>query len=173
MGEKFLVYLGDDVQEVEVTRSERLWQVTLGGRCHNVRVEQVGPPSLYLMEVDGRPIEAFVEERAGGFEITIGFHRYAISVRPARGFRPPAPRTAGAWQGAEADQWLVLSPIGGIVVEIKVDKGSVVHEGDVLLVIESMKMNNELRAKRGGMVQEIYVREGQRVEAGQALLRLS
>jgi biotin carboxyl carrier protein len=36
-----------------------------------------------------------------------------------------------------------------------------------------MKMNNELRAKRGGMVQEIYVREGQRVEAGQALLRLS
>jgi biotin carboxyl carrier protein len=49
----------------------------------------------------------------------------------------------------------------------------VVHEGDVLLVLESMKMDYELRAKRGGWVQAIYVREGQRVEAGQALLRLS
>ena len=173
MGEKFLVYLGDDVQEVEVAREERLWRVTLGSRDHQVRVEPVGPPSLYLMEVDGRFIEAFVEKRAGGFEITIGFHRYAISVRPASAYRPPAPGAAGTWQTAEADQWMVLSPIGGIVVEVKVGKGSLVQQGDVLVVIESMKMNNEIRAKLGGMVQEVHVKEGQRVEPGQALLRLA
>ncbi len=173
MGEKFLVRLGQEVQEVEVEGSGPLFQVGLGGRRHTVRVEQVSAPSLYLVEVDARPLEAFVEERAGGFEITIGFHRYALSVRLARAGLPPWAEAREGWQPVEGGEWLVVSPIGGIVVEVRVEKGSTVQEGDILLVIEAMKMNNELRAKRGGVVQEVYVREGERVEAGQALLRLA
>jgi len=173
VGEKVLVRLGREVQEVEVEGQGPLYRVELGGRWHTVRVEQVSAPSLYLMEVDGRPLEAFVEERAGGFEITIGFQRYAISVRPARAGRPAWAEEREGWQPAEGGEWLVVSPIGGIVVEVRVGKGSAVQEGDILLVIESMKMNNELRAKRGGVVQEVYVQEGQRVEVGQALLRLA
>ncbi len=50
--------------------------------------------------------------------------------------------------------------------------GDVVAEGDVLMVLEAMKMNNELRAQKAGTVREIYVQAGQRVESGLRLLLL-
>jgi biotin carboxyl carrier protein len=60
----------------------------------------------------------------------------------------------------------------GLLQEVYVSRGDAVQAGDVLMVIEAMKMNNELRALRSGRVQEVYVSRGQRVEQGSALLLL-
>jgi biotin carboxyl carrier protein len=60
----------------------------------------------------------------------------------------------------------------GVVVDVYAKAGDKVVEGDVLMVIEAMKMNNELRAQRAGTVREVYVKEGQRVEPGTPLLVL-
>jgi biotin carboxyl carrier protein len=61
----------------------------------------------------------------------------------------------------------------GIVREIYVSAGDNVKAGDILLVIEAMKMNNDLKARRIGRVRRVYVSQGQRVEQGRALLRLA
>jgi biotin carboxyl carrier protein len=61
----------------------------------------------------------------------------------------------------------------GIVREIYVSPGDVVKAGDILVVIEAMKMNNDLKARRPGRVQEVYVSAGERVEQGRALLLLA
>jgi biotin carboxyl carrier protein len=60
----------------------------------------------------------------------------------------------------------------GLLQEVYVSGGDSVQAGDVMMIIEAMKMNNELRAMRSGRVQEVYVSQGQRVEQGSALLLL-
>lgn len=176
MAEKYLVRLGRDLYQVEVEEGPQGLRAALDGRWHRLRLEQVGvgEPPLYLLEVDGRPYEAFAEPRAGGYEVTIGFRRYAVHVQPAWAGRPPLPvPEAEGWQPAAGGGWLVVSPMSGVVQEVQVAPGQQVREGQVLLVIESMKMNNELRAQHGGSVREVYVAPGQRVEPGQALLLLA
>jgi biotin carboxyl carrier protein len=60
----------------------------------------------------------------------------------------------------------------GSIVEVRCTPGLAVQQGDVLLVIESMKMNNELRSPAAGVVEQVPVEPGQRVTAGQLLVAL-
>ncbi|MER3421314.1 MAG: acetyl-CoA carboxylase biotin carboxyl carrier protein subunit, partial [Chloroflexota bacterium] len=64
------------------------------------------------------------------------------------------------------------SPLAGIVVEVRVAPGEEVRASQVLLVIESMKMNNELTAARAGRVTRVAVRPGERVERGAPLIQI-
>jgi biotin carboxyl carrier protein len=174
MGQKYLVHLGDEVKEIEVEEGPQGLRVCLNGQWHGVRLEQVGQSSLYALLVDGRPHELFALERAGGFDIVIGSRRFPVAVgtrerRPT----PPLPLQPLQERPAEAGGWLVLSPMTGAVVSIYVGVGDAVVTGDVLMLIEAMKMNNELRAQRAGTIREVYVSRGQRVEQGSPLLLLA
>jgi biotin carboxyl carrier protein len=66
----------------------------------------------------------------------------------------------------------VKSPMPGKVVRLLVKSGDEIKTGQGVAVVEAMKMENELRAPRGGTVQEVRVREGQAVEAGETLVSI-
>jgi biotin carboxyl carrier protein len=66
--------------------------------------------------------------------------------------------------------WTLHSPITGSVVEVRVAAGDDVEAGAILMVVEAMKMQNELRSRVGGTVSAITVEKGRRVETGSALL---
>ncbi|HEY7269965.1 MAG TPA: acetyl-CoA carboxylase biotin carboxyl carrier protein subunit [Dehalococcoidia bacterium] len=68
--------------------------------------------------------------------------------------------------------WTLHSPITGSVVEVRVSAGDAVEAGAILMVVEAMKMQNELRSRVAGSVSTINVEKGQRVETGAALLRV-
>lgn len=173
MAEKYLVRLGQELKEVEVEDAPEGFRLRINDGWHTVRLEQVGQSSLYALLVDGRPHELFAEERAEGYDIVIGWDRYAVAVN-TRDRRKPPPAIAGeTLEEHPAGGWVVLSPLTGVVVEVYAKPGDQVAEGDVLMVIEAMKMNNELRAKRAGSVREVYVDVGQRVEPGMSLLALA
>lgn len=172
MGDRYIVRLGREAKPVEVEeREDGLW-VRLDGEWHSARLEPVGSPYLYILVIDNRPQELFALERAGGYDITIGWDRYSVAVSRRGLGLAPAPGE-GAAERAGPRGWVVLSPLTGVVAQVHVRPGQAVGEGDVLLTIEAMKMQNELRSQRGGIVREVYVREGQRVEQGSSLLLLS
>ena len=77
---------------------------------------------------------------------------------------------AGAGEAMEEE--LMKSGMPGKVVEVRAKEGDQVKEGDLLLVMEAMKMENEIRAGRGGEVKKVYAREGQSVETGSRLILL-
>ena len=79
-------------------------------------------------------------------------------------------KLAGA--GIEAGESLLKAGMPGKIVEIKAKAGDKVQEGDLLLVMEAMKMENEMRANALGEVKKIYVRKGQNVETGAKLISL-
>jgi biotin carboxyl carrier protein len=169
--------LGDSLTEVEVEEGPEGMRVRINNEWHSISLERIGRSALFSLIVDDRPYEFFAEERSGGFDIVIGPLRYTVlRERPGRPGTPtptPVPAAHGLHERpGEAGGWVLLSPMTGLLQEVYVSSGNTVQAGDVLMVIEAMKMNNELRALRSGRVQEVYVSQGQRVEQGSALLLL-
>jgi biotin carboxyl carrier protein len=173
MAEKYLMRLGDSLTEVEVEEGPKGMRVRINDRWHSISLEQIGRSALFSLIVDDRPYEFFAEERSGGLDVVIGPLRYTVvrerPGRPGVSASPPVPQGLHERPG-EAGGWVLLSPMTGLLHEVYVAPGNAVEAGDVLMVIEAMKMNNELRALRSGRVQEVYVSRGQRVEQGSALL---
>ncbi|HLZ46225.1 MAG TPA: biotin/lipoyl-containing protein [Gemmatimonadales bacterium] len=73
----------------------------------------------------------------------------------------------------EAAGGVIKAPMPGLVVRVEVRPGQVVDGGDGLVVVEAMKMENELRASHRGVVEQIHVKAGDRVEKGAPLVTLS
>ncbi len=139
-------------------------RVRLGDRWFTVELEPTGRPDLYSLLVDHRSFEVFARRRPGGWEILIGNRVFSVDTGSARSGRAATPVPEGAW--------LLRSPLAGIVLEVRVAPGVEVRAGEVLLVIESMKMNNELTAARAGRVTRVLVRTGERVERGAPLIQI-
>jgi biotin carboxyl carrier protein len=173
MAERYLMRLGDSLSEVEVEEGRKGLRVRINDKWHSISLEQIGRSALFSLIVDDRPHEFFAEERSGGLDIVIGSSRYTVlregPGRPRAVASPSAPQALHERPG-EAGGWVLLSPMTGMLQEVYVSRGNTVQAGDVLMVIEAMKMNNELRALRSGRIQEVYVSRGQRVEQGSALL---
>lgn len=72
-----------------------------------------------------------------------------------------------------ADAGVVIAPIPGVVSDLRVSKGDRVEAGSVLLVLEAMKMENEIYSPSDGVVEEIYVEAGQQVSRGERLILIS
>jgi biotin carboxyl carrier protein len=173
MAEKYLMRLGETLQEVEVEEGSEGLRVRINNRWHTISLKQTGYTGLFSLIVDNRPHEFFAEERSGGFDIVIGSRRYSVLLEARERRMPPLPARALAAEPSEAADWLVLSPMMGVVRQIYVSLGDTVKAGDILVVIEAMKMHNDLKARRSGRVQEVYVSPGERVEQGRALLLLA
>jgi len=144
-------------------------EYVLDGKSNRADCVEVSP-GVYSVLIDGRSYEARVA--ASGPQgtnrrvVTIGSRHFTIEVRdPRRRHTAAAPADLAGPQE-------ILAPMPGKIVKVLAEKGQDVAPGAGLLVIEAMKMQNELRAPRAGRVAEIYVAEGSGVESGARLLRL-
>jgi biotin carboxyl carrier protein len=165
MARKLALSLDGRHEDVEVIEQEGMLRVRLGDRWHTAELERTNRAGLYSLLVDGRSWELFARERAGGFELLLGNRVYDVSVG--------ADRRAVTGEESIAGAWALVSPMAGQIVEIRVQDGDQVQQGQTLVVIESMKMNNELTAARPGIVGDVQLAPGERVERGRLLLRVT
>lgn len=94
-------------------------------------------------------------------------------VAPAKNGSPRiAPRTGGKKQGGAASGNDIISPMHGVVVEMKVAAGDTIAEGQVVAIVEAMKMMNELRAHKPGTVASVHAKPGDTVEARTPLVTI-
>jgi biotin carboxyl carrier protein len=123
-------------------------------------------PCVYSILLDGRSYDARIEETSAGLVVVIDGYRFEISVHdPRRWSRKSAGR------GGEGRQEIV-APMPGKVVRVLVAPGDPVTPGQGLVVVEAMKMQNELRAARAARVLAVSAVEGATVTAGEVLLTL-
>ena len=170
MGQKFLVRLGDDDEasyEVEASQDGGVQVRREEGDWHRCELARVGESDLYLLMLDNRPIELYLERRRGGAEVTIGRHTFSANVGP---WRPPSQRARADSRSAGVVR--IVAPMTGSIVEVRCQPGDAIERGQVVLVIESMKMNNELRSPSAGIVDTVPVAPGQRVNANEVLVTL-
>jgi biotin carboxyl carrier protein len=158
------VEIGGEFFEVRLHREgEDLYLGRVNGK--EVRLEARRTPSgSWLLVHEGRVVEAFVE---GNSELRV--HMPGCEV-PVRIHDPLREAGAAGTNGGGAGPATVASPMPGKVVVVLVGEGDEVEEGQGLVVVEAMKMENELRSPKTGKVARIAVEEGQTVEAGAPLV---
>lgn len=143
-----------------------------GGEKRRLRAE-LRPRSgrVYSLILEGKAREVFIDGEGGRYRLELGGWEYEVQVEPAqlRELRRLLKRDERPQEKAEE---AIVAHIPGLVVEVKVREGQEVEEGQGLVVIEAMKMENEVRAPCSGVVEQVGVRPGEEIQKGQVLCRI-
>jgi biotin carboxyl carrier protein len=164
---KFSVRYGEKEHWVELLADGSLWRAIVDGEEAGLDAAELAP-GAYSILTDGRSREVAVSRDGDNFVVRLGGAAYEMTVLDevrARTRRPE--RALGA--GGPAT---LRAPMPGLVVEIKAAVGDRLEAGQPLVVMEAMKMQNELGSPGTGKVEKIHVKIGQSVESGQVLVTL-
>jgi biotin carboxyl carrier protein len=158
----FSVLAGDRRVAIEVHAEKGRFVVTLDGRRLELDVVRTGP-GFWSVLSEGRSYDVGLEKTPGGYNVRL--RGLAIPVALYEGTAVVAAKVGGG--GSR-----VVSPMPGKVVRVLVSPGQAVEPGMPLVVVEAMKMENELRATQAGRVARVHARDGQAVEGGALLVEL-
>jgi biotin carboxyl carrier protein len=145
--------------EVRSLPEPGMFEVRIGDRVHTVDAYRHDYGTLSLL-VDGRSYSATLDERMPEVLVRVKDSVFRMEILDERRLRL---RRATAGFAAEGKQ-IVTAPMPGKVVKLLVQPGDDVAEGQAVVVMEAMKMENELRSPRAGRIVEVHVAEGQTVE---------
>lgn len=157
------VNIGEKAYRVELVRNDGKWRCKLDGRPVPLDVAETQEGVLSIL-VNGQSYELKQEAAASGSFIVVGYQRFPATVRDPRSLRSRLASDSNR-QGVKK----ITAPMPGKVVRIVAPVGAEVEAGQSILVIEAMKMQNELKSPKKGIVRKLNVNEGAAVEAGQAL----
>jgi biotin carboxyl carrier protein len=168
---KLAIELGGKTRAVEIAfdaaRAEGRVLCTIDGRPVEADAIEVAP-GVYSILIAGAAFEVLVEPNATNLRISVAGREYVAQIRNPRQWR----RNRGAAIEAEGSQ-SVIAPMPGKVVRLLVKAGEAVEAGKGILVVEAMKMQNEVRSPKSGKIERLLVSEGQAVSAGEVLAVVS
>jgi biotin carboxyl carrier protein len=158
------------VRRVVVQRTGSAFTVTVDGRAHQVDAVPVDGQSWSLL-LGGQSHEVAIARSAAGRETVVnvgGMPVTALVNGRRRSGRKEDGRHGGPWAAGGPQR--IVAPMPGKIVRVLAERGATVKARQPVVVIEAMKMENELRASRDGIVSEVHAREGQSVDAGVLLI---
>lgn len=141
----------------------KTFKVTVDGQIYTVNVEEIKTDSSPV--IAEKVADSPVEKPDPVIQTQTTAAAAPSAAKPKA--EPSAPKQA---QGGSMS---IKAPMPGSVLEVKVKEGDTVKEGDVLLVLEAMKMENELTASQAGTVTQIFIKKGDTVNSGDPLITLS
>lgn len=163
------------------------YQATVNGRTFEVEINEDGrvlidnePRSidfcelregeLYSLLVDHLSYEAVVEERDDLYHVLMAGDLYEVKVTDER-----SRRLASAFMafGDVSGEVAIRAPMPGLIVRVPVVEGQAVAKGDTVILLESMKMENELKAPRDGTIHRVSVKAGDSVEQNKVLITIA
>lgn len=162
---KLQAELNGEKHEVEINRDGRSVIATVDGRHYVLDVSEPEKDVL-LVKHANRVSQVFVSQKAGS-EFGVTIHGQALDVEII-----DPKRLRGAGGGDEHSEGLaeIKTAMPGKIVRILVAEGAEVAKGDGIIVVEAMKMQNELKSPKDGIVKDIRAAEGQTVNAGEVLV---
>lgn len=166
---KFIVRVDGNERVLHVTRENGLYRIEMDGRVLSVDCRTFGDPNTYSMLIDRRSylIEAAPVRPDNGeyFARVMGRH-YDVEVLDELLVAVRDAEKVHEHSGA----YTVKAPMPGMVVEVKVSPGDRVNAGDPVVVMEAMKMRNELTSLVAGTVTSVSAARGDKVESQAALV---
>jgi len=164
---KYTVTVDGRTFEIEVTEDGKVW---VDGHPYVVDLHSGDGPPHYSLLLGQRSYDAHIEPvNDEEWSVSLQGQVYTARVHE-RG--QPLPELPQHPSGPDSSEGCVTSPLPGLVVDVAADVGQQVEAGDILMLLESMKMQIEVRAPSAGTVVEIHAGQGQEVGAGQLLMTL-
>ena len=157
---KLIAAIDGDNVEVDVKSDGDRIRAWLDGREYDLEVSEP-EPGVYLFKHNGRVFEAFASEG----QVSIGGRTFDISIIDPKRLRGSA--TAAGHDHGHAE---IRTAMPGKVVRILKATGDIVTKGEGVIVVEAMKMQNEMKSPRDGTIGDIRVAEGDTVGAGDVLV---
>jgi biotin carboxyl carrier protein len=166
---KFWVTLQGRDAEVEFEARDGKVFLEIEGRRVEADFVRLPDGEVYSLLVDGRSHEVSVAYRGEGLDVTVNGVTLPVEVRSP--LEKLLAQTLGERGKSRGET--ITAPMPGAVVAIRVKPGDVVHAGQPVVVLEAMKMQNELAAQSGGVVSEVLVSVGAAVASGAVLIKLT
>jgi biotin carboxyl carrier protein len=149
-------------RQIELTRAGDRYECRIDGRLIEADIKEISR-GIYSILIGGRSLEAHVEARGQTLRITSGTREFVASVTDPRRYR----KGAGSIPAEGRQQ--VTASMPGKVIRVLVKAGDTVKAGQGIVVVEAMKMQNEVKSPKAGTIEKLLVTEGQPVNAGDAL----
>lgn len=156
------LHVNNKVFEVEVTDGKNGINVLVNDNNHRVDLSKKTLYGFRSLLVDGESFEVFCEQKGEAhFLLWIGHNCYDIKYG----------ETFGSEETEEALS-VIYAPMPGLVAKLKVKENDKVSKGDPILILEAMKMQNEINSPKDGRIKEILIEEGTKVSLEQKLIIL-
>lgn len=164
---KYFAEVSDQEFIIEIGQDN---QIMVNGDTFEINYQRMPNSGVTSLLINHRSLEAVVEEQDGIWQVLIRGEQYPVTVADERMQRLSKARGSFAAPDGEV---VVKSPMPGTIIAVSVSEGDLVNKGDQVIILESMKMENELRAPRDGIINQVRVQAGTGVEKGQALVVIS
>ena len=162
--DKYRVTIGEHEYLIEID-GDRVW---IDGQPAYIGIRFLNENGLFMVEKDSGKREYHLKPQDdGSFRVTTRGLQVEAQIEPEKG------RTRKrAGKEGKKDAGLIIAPIPGVVMEVRVAEGGNVEQNRVVVVLESMKMLMEFRAPYAGMVEKVSVSKGQKVEKGDEMVKI-
>ena len=161
---KYLTTINDKTYTIEINDDRH---VTVDGQTYAIDLMAFAVQNLYSLIIDHNSYEAFVDSDAEDWQVLMRGDLYQAKVLDERAVRLAQ---SGGGIAVPAGDFNLKAPMPGLVVAVPVEVGGPVKKGDILLILESMKMQNELKSPRDGIILRVKVKAGDVVEQNTVLL---
>lgn len=141
--------------------------ISVDGKTLEVDFISIAGQPVYSLLIGGKSFEAYVYPGEDDLQVLLGGNSFSIKVEDEREKRL---RAAAGSMVSDNVEFHLRSPMPGMVVAMPVSEGEKVSKGQVLVILESMKMQNELKSPRDGILSRVKVKVGDSVEQRQTLL---
>jgi biotin carboxyl carrier protein len=164
---KYITTIGEKEFTVELLDDD---QVKVDGKLYHVDFQSVQDQPVYSLLIDGKSYEAYAFPEDEGFQVVLSGYMFPARVEDERERRL---RLSMGKVPLGSEEFHLKAPMPGLVVSVAVEDGQAVQKGDVLVILESMKMQNELKSPRDGAIHRLKIKAGDRVEQRQTLLSVA
>ena len=164
---KYITTIGDQEFLIDINDEGH---VEIDGERLEIDFQGIEATQLYSLIIDGESYEAAVDDRKELYHVMLKSTIYEVQVEDER-----TRRLAGIIGGPQmpVGELLIKAPMPGVVVTVPVTEGQQVTQNDIVVVLESMKMQNEFKTPREGVVSSIRVKPGDKVDQNEILVTIS
>lgn len=164
---RYRAKIGNETLEVEIRNSAEGIAVSVNGKPVTWDLRRVGDSNWYSLIVDGRSHAVEITREGNRYVVRTGGVEIPIEVEDER---QRLLRIITRADERASELTLVRAPMPGLVVKVETSPGQEVQRGDGLIIVEAMKMENEIRAPAAGVVKEVRVKERDAIEKGALLV---
>ena len=161
---KYYTKVNETEYVVKIVRDD---EILVNDEPYTIDFKILPVSGLASLLIKNQSLEAVVEERESHWEVLTKGELYNVQVQDERAFRLAQARGVSLDDSGET---AVKAPMPGLVIKVLVEVGELIEKGQQVVILESMKMENELKSPRGGVVTAVQTAAGDSVEKDQILV---